>query len=120
MLLAGDFRDSTPDYTVAALKAMQDAGVLVIYLGNVATPTLAYYCQKLKVSGIMITGSHTEGKYNGLKLYDIDGEVLNEADIEDGDLDSDRNEIMAEVENERQLLYKLPQEESIFDEPEGE
>ncbi|MBU1125593.1 MAG: mannose-6-phosphate isomerase, class I, partial [Candidatus Omnitrophica bacterium] len=114
LVLAGDFRDSTPEFTAAAMRAITDAGLKIDYLGNVATPTMAYYCQLTGRAGIMITGSHTEGKYNGLKLYDLDGEVLNEAEPEDEE--SDRTEIMQSAEDERQRLYSQQAEESLFDE----
>jgi len=116
MALAGDFRDSSPDFMAAALKAYEVLGIKVRFLGNMSTPNFAYYCQTHKIAGIMITGSHTEGLYNGLKLYDIDGEVLNEVDLKDGDVESDRKEIMAQVNIERELLYNQIASDSIFDE----
>ncbi|MFA4992052.1 MAG: hypothetical protein WC569_05695, partial [Candidatus Omnitrophota bacterium] len=116
MVLTGDFRDSSPDFMAAVLKAYEALGIETVFLGNMATPNMAYYCQIHKIPGIMITGSHTEGLYNGLKLYDNDGEVLNEADPKDGDVKSDREEIMAQVDVERQLLYNQKASNSIFDE----
>ncbi|MEK7813311.1 MAG: hypothetical protein AAB296_06075, partial [Candidatus Desantisbacteria bacterium] len=64
MALAGDLRDSSPDFMAAALKAYKDLGVEVVFLGKMSTPNMAYYCKMYGIAGIMITGSHTEGKYN--------------------------------------------------------
>lgn len=116
VVLAGDFRDSSPDFMIAVMKAYSELGIKTRFIGNVAVPNMAYYCQVHKLSGIMVTGSHTEGLYNGLKLYDIDGEVLNEADIVDGDTISDREALMARADWERERLYNMSQEEVLFDE----
>ena len=116
MVLAGDYRDSTPAFAAAVLKAVQELGLEVDYLGNVPTPAMAYYCQRMKRPGIMITGSHTEGKYNGLKLYDVThGEVLNEPIPWKGETVAHRDALMAAAEEERQRLYQQPAAEVPFD-----
>ena len=115
MLLAGDFRDSTPAFTAATARAINDFGINIIYLGSVATPVLAFYSKSVKLPGIMITGSHTEGQYNGLKLYDFDGEVLNDPEPEDNGI-SDREGIMREVDMVREQFYSEQFSSSIFSE----
>ncbi|MFA5411438.1 MAG: mannose-6-phosphate isomerase, class I [Candidatus Omnitrophota bacterium] len=114
LILCGDYRPSSDAFAAAVLCAANDVGLEVIHLGKVTTPTMAYYCQKFQCPGIMITGSHTEGKYNGLKLYDKDGEVLNEAEPKDNNL-ADCDRITASVECVREYLYRQAAKDSHFD-----
>ncbi|MCP4653412.1 MAG: hypothetical protein GY858_08545 [Candidatus Omnitrophica bacterium] len=113
MVLAMDFRRSSPVFANAIATACRDLGVEVDFLDEVSTPIMAYYCQKYNLPGIMITGSHTAGKFNGLKLYSKDGEVLNEAEEKDDGV-SDKEGIIAAVKARREVLYKQAATDSIF------
>ena len=112
--LARDHRNSSPDFAAAVIRALNVMGLGIDYLGTEATPVLAFWSQRKKIPGIMITGSHTAGKMNGLKLYDVDGEVLNEPEAWNNETKADREEIIASVQEERERLYRESAEESDF------
>lgn len=68
--LGWDMRASSPAMVAAVEKILVDAGVRVIKIGEVTTPTLyfavAHYADR--DGGIMITASHNTGEWNGMKL----------------------------------------------------
>jgi len=70
--LGGDARLSTPRIKRGIAEGLTGAGVSVIDIGLVATPTFYWSLYHLGVDGgIMVTGSHNPSEYNGLKLaYD--------------------------------------------------
>lgn len=68
-----DGRTSSPAMEKAVTKGFCDSGIDVIQIGLVPTPVLYASIKALKAAGgVMITGSHNAGHYNGLKmaLYD--------------------------------------------------
>jgi phosphomannomutase len=71
--LGYDGRISSPDLEKSITKGLRDSGIDVIQIGLVPTPILYFSIKELKAGGgIMITGSHNTGDYNGIKmaLYD--------------------------------------------------
>jgi phosphomannomutase/phosphoglucomutase len=92
-----DGRLSGPALSEALARGLQEAGVDVIDLGQVATPMLYFATFELDTgSGVMVTGSHNPPDYNGLKMM-IAGETLSgaaiqrlRARIEEGDFASGR------------------------------
>ncbi len=68
--IGGDNRVSTPALKAAIGEGIAATGVEVIDIGEVLTPTVYYAASTLGESGggVMITGSHLEEKYNGIKL----------------------------------------------------
>ena len=69
VLVAGDFRTSTPLLKAALIEGLQDAGAWVLDAGQIPTP-IAYFAHlQLKTAAVMIvTASHNPPEYNGLKL----------------------------------------------------
>lgn len=66
--LGRDTRLSSPRLHDALLKGLVAAGAQVTDIGVVPTPLLYYSVYKLKLDGgIMITGSHNPGEFNGFK-----------------------------------------------------
>lgn len=64
-----DVRESSPVFAKALCEGLQDAGMQVVLIGQVATPLLYYSVAHLGVDGgIMVTGSHNPIQYNGLKI----------------------------------------------------
>src|ERR1700759_1796845 len=64
-----DGRDSSPGMEQALLKGLTEAGVDVVRIGLGPTPMLYFAEAELEVdAGIMITGSHNPGSYNGFKM----------------------------------------------------
>lgn len=68
--VGGDNRPTTPAIKDAVAKGIASTGIQVVDIGEVLTPTLYYAASTLGESGggIMITGSHLEQKYNGIKM----------------------------------------------------
>ncbi|MEI8321168.1 MAG: phosphomannomutase/phosphoglucomutase [Alphaproteobacteria bacterium] len=67
--LGKDGRLSSDSLEDALIKGLQEAGVDVIRLGLCPTPLLYYAVKELPTDGgIMITGSHNGGTFNGFKM----------------------------------------------------
>lgn len=67
--VASDLRETSEILKEAAISGILAKGANAVDLGEVPTPTLAYYAQRKKCVGIMITASHNPSEYNGMKLY---------------------------------------------------
>jgi phosphomannomutase len=64
-----DGRESSPALEQALLRGLTESGVDVVRIGLGPTPMLYYAEAELGVDGgIMITGSHNPGNYNGFKM----------------------------------------------------
>jgi len=67
--LGGDVRFSTRRIKTAAAAGLMKAGISVIDIGIVSTPTFYWSLYRFDVDGgIMVTGSHNPKEYNGLKV----------------------------------------------------
>ena len=67
--LARDCRLSSPRLRDALMAGLKASGCAVTDIGPVPTPLLYYSVYSLKaVGGVMITGSHNPGEYNGFKV----------------------------------------------------
>ncbi|MBN1287129.1 MAG: phosphomannomutase/phosphoglucomutase [Anaerolineae bacterium] len=68
--VGGDNRPTTPALKAAMCKGIAAVGIQVIDIGEVLTPTVYYAASTLGESGggVMITGSHLEQQYNGIKM----------------------------------------------------
>ena len=67
--LGRDGRESSPSLEAALLRGLTAVGVDVVRIGIGPTPMLYYAEAELPVDGgIMITGSHNPGNYNGFKM----------------------------------------------------
>ncbi|HEX8622939.1 MAG TPA: phosphomannomutase/phosphoglucomutase [Allosphingosinicella sp.] len=64
-----DGRESSPGLESALIEGLNASGVDVVRIGLGPTPMLYYAEAELQVDGgIMITGSHNPGNYNGFKM----------------------------------------------------
>ena len=69
LAIARDGRLSSLALEDALIKGIQAAGVASMLIGLVPTPALYFAVKYLKATGgVMITGSHNEGHYNGFKM----------------------------------------------------
>jgi phosphomannomutase len=75
VLVARDFRDSSPQIAATCTGALSRAGLAPIDCGTIPTPALALYGLELKAASLMITGSHIPADRNGIKFYRPDGEI---------------------------------------------
>lgn len=67
--LAADARLSSPAFTAAMIAGVLATGCNVVNLGTVPTPVMYFATHHLQTgSGVMITGSHNPGNYNGVKI----------------------------------------------------
>lgn len=83
VVIARDGRLSGPALTKALCEGLQSTGCDVVDIGMVATPVLYFASKALgSMAGIMLTGSHNPGHYNGLKMV-LEGVALTEAAIQD-------------------------------------
>jgi len=83
MIAARDGRLSSPILSMALQQGLLATGCNVIDIGEVPTPVLYFATQTLAAtSGVMITGSHNPGNYNGLKIV-LDKHTLTENEIQD-------------------------------------
>jgi len=82
VIIARDGRLSSPQLSQALARGLQETGRTVIDIGLAPTPLLYFATHVLNSkSGVMLTGSHNPGNYNGLKIV-IGGETLAEQDIQ--------------------------------------
>ena len=69
VLIAGDFRASTPSLKAALAEGLLESGAHVLDSGQIPTPIAYFAHQRWKTDAIMIvTASHNPPEYNGLKL----------------------------------------------------
>jgi len=86
-------------------KAIGNAGMKPVNLGQIPTPALAFYALSKVKGSIMVTGSHIPFDRNGYKTNTSRGELLKKHELP-------INEKVLEV---RQRLYAQPFSESLFD-----
>ncbi len=81
IIVAYDGRLTSPLFARATIAGLMESGVDVINIGAVPTPLLYFATHfLLSHSGIMVTGSHNPGNYNGLKIV-LSGRTLNDQGI---------------------------------------
>ncbi len=69
ILVAGDFRVSTPELKAALCSGLTHCGAEVLDAGLVPTPVAYFAHRKLKTDAVLIvTASHNPTEYNGIKL----------------------------------------------------
>ena len=55
------------------------AGANIYFVGIVPTPAISFLVQKHKADfGVMITASHNSAEYNGIKIFDCNGEKIDQ------------------------------------------
>lgn len=69
VVVGRDGRLSSPEFHEAMMHGLNDSGRNVIDIGLVPSPLLYFATHYLNIpTGIMITGSHNPGNYNGIKI----------------------------------------------------
>ncbi len=106
--VAGDLRPSTDgaerSILRAVVRAIEEAGLAVDYLGKLPTPALTYYALEQGRPSVMVTGSHIPFDRNGLKFNKCTGEVLKD----------DEPGILRAVARVRHREYARPRPTSLF------
>jgi phosphomannomutase len=81
--LARDSRQSGPAFVVAASAGLRRAGIDVVDLGMVPTPTAQLAVELMRLDGgIVVTASHNPVEWNALKFIGKGGRFLGKADAE--------------------------------------
>lgn len=116
LYFAYDLRPSSTQYVAseqgrgeiaqAIVKAIRDAGMEPVNLGQIPTPALTAYALSQGKGSIMITGSHIPFDRNGYKTNTSVGELLK---IHEGPIN-------AKVQQLREALYQQDFADSAFDE----
>ena len=74
VVVGGDSRISTPALKESIIRGLVDSGADVVDIGMVPTPAIYFACYGLGIgAGIMVTGSHLAGEYNGFKFSKPNG-----------------------------------------------
>ncbi|MEK7594540.1 MAG: phosphoglucosamine mutase [Patescibacteria group bacterium] len=101
IIIAGDPRESSIDLVESLTKGLIEQGVNVTNVGVIPTPGLAYLTREGDefVAGVMVTASHNPYEYNGVKVFDANGDKLSDETeaklnglIEDGTPDRGQGE----------------------------
>ncbi len=80
MAVGRDIRNTGIPLSYAVFSGVTSAGMDVIDMGIVPTPTLALATRLKGIKGIMITASHNPPEYNGLKFIDKGMEITKNAE----------------------------------------
>jgi phosphoglucosamine mutase len=78
VVIACDPRESSDELQTDVITGLLSVGVNVKVAGVLPTPGLAYITRQNEqfVAGIMITASHNPYQYNGVKVFDANGDKL--------------------------------------------
>ncbi|MBI5917879.1 MAG: phosphomannomutase/phosphoglucomutase [Nitrosomonadales bacterium] len=80
IVIGRDGRLSGPEFALALARGIQNSGINVIDIGQVATPMAYFAAYQLKTGcAAMITGSHNPPDYNGIKMVLADETLSGDA-----------------------------------------
>ncbi|MCI4318131.1 MAG: phosphoglucosamine mutase, partial [Thermoplasmata archaeon] len=83
ILIASDFRTTSPGISHILAGALQMNGVDVVEMGQMPTPTLQFNVKAVGArGGLMVTASHNPTEFNGIKFSGPDGlELRRDAEV---------------------------------------
>ncbi len=68
VLVGGDMRPSSPEFSQAFADGATARGANVIFLGQISTDELYYASGQFNAAGVTFTASHNPAQYNGMKM----------------------------------------------------
>ncbi|PPB48167.1 phosphomannomutase/phosphoglucomutase [Arthrobacter pityocampae] len=68
ILVGGDMRPSSPEFSKAFAEGATRRGANVVYLDLISTDELYYASGTLNAAGVTFTASHNPAQYNGMKM----------------------------------------------------
>lgn len=68
VLVGGDMRPSSPEFSKAFAAGVTARGADVVLLDLISTDELYYACGSLNAPGVTFTASHNPAQYNGIKM----------------------------------------------------
>ena len=81
VIVGKDTRTSGDTYFSAIATGLSDYGIDVIFVGIASTPMISFLVSKTSIGGgIMITASHNDYSYNGVKIFSNIGTKLDKLD----------------------------------------
>lgn len=84
VVIGKDTREGSDTYMMSVASALLEYGIDVVIIGIVSTPMISFFVSRYDFGGgVMITASHNDYRYNGIKIFDelgtkISKEVENE------------------------------------------
>ncbi|MEK7606877.1 MAG: phosphomannomutase/phosphoglucomutase [Patescibacteria group bacterium] len=85
VLVGRDMRISSPSLNQSLIKGINDAGVDVVDVGLVSTPTFYFAVRHLGIkAGIQVSASHNPKEYNGFKVVLCDEKGIIKVGLESG------------------------------------
>jgi phosphomannomutase len=81
VVIAGDYRPSSPHILSALAQAIHDRGYRVINGGFVPSPAAAHFGFTRRIPSMMVTGSHIPDDRNGIKFNTTEGEILKQDEL---------------------------------------
>jgi phosphoglucosamine mutase len=80
VVIGCDTRESSSDIVASLTAGLTAAGVNVVSVGVITTPGLAYLTREGSefVAGVMVTASHNPYQFNGIKVFDAEGNKLSD------------------------------------------
>lgn len=75
ILIGYDNRKSSPNLANSLVLGLGSSNINIYIIGYTTTPKLEYYSKIKKSIGVMITASHNEASYNGVKVF-IEGKKI--------------------------------------------
>ena len=92
IIIGSDTRISSDMFIAAITCGLVDYGVNVEIVGIVSTPMISFFVSKKDYdAGIMITASHNDSKYNGIKIFNKLGEKLSKEEEFEVEKNIDKN-----------------------------
>jgi phosphoglucosamine mutase len=80
VVIGWDTRESSEVIVNDLTRGLNDVGVKVVWAGVLPTPGLSYITREKQefVAGVMVTASHNPYQYNGIKVFDQNGDKLSD------------------------------------------
>lgn len=83
IVVGGDTRLSTNSIKYSLIAGALSHGADVVDAGILPTPVISFIVQKGYSCGVMITASHNPPEYNGIKVFNANGNKLDEQELKE-------------------------------------
>lgn len=80
VVIGKDTREGSDTYMMSVASALLEYGIDVFVVGIVSTPMISFFVSRYDFGGgVMITASHNDFRYNGIKVFDEQGTKINKS-----------------------------------------
>ena len=81
IVIGRDTRESSKEIESNFINALKNNGAKIFKVGLLSTPAISYLIKKLNCNlGIVVSASHNPYQFNGIKLFNKNGEKLSDSD----------------------------------------